>query len=137
MYNKHFSNEARKVPAHMGHFIQLPVLQRLVDTFPRQWDLTRYFLFVQKQQLRNVTLTVICNSSSHAFRASDDMQFAFSYFYFLINERREWNLPSIFANVDSDASHDLSPNEFRSLWVLMHDPPIDEAAMNDKWAQLR
>lgn len=27
-------------------------------------------------------------TSSHAFRSSNDMQFAFSYFYYLINERQ-------------------------------------------------
>ncbi len=32
------------------------------------------------------------------------MQFAFSYFYFLINERREWDWAATFKEHDSDGS---------------------------------
>lgn len=111
LYNRRFGSEPRKVPAHMGHFLQLPVLERLMKEFRTHWETT----------------------SSHPFRASDDMQFAFAYFYFLINERQEWNWPHTFARVDSDGSGVLDENEWRSLWVMLHEPPIDEGKMTEKW----
>jgi hypothetical protein len=111
LYNRHFSTEARKVPAHMGHFLQLPVLERLIKAFPQQWDST----------------------SSHPFRASNDMQFAFAYFYFLINERQQWDWPALFARLDSDGSNHLDENEWRTLWLILHEPPLDEGKMVDKW----
>lgn len=114
LFNRHFSNEARKVPAHMGHFVQRAVLQRLIDTFPAHWATT----------------------SSHVFRASDDMQFAFSYFYFLINERRAWEWPAVFEGLDADASGALDANEWRSVWVMMHAPPVKEAELVEAWNML-
>lgn len=82
--------------------VQLPVLQRLIATFSAQWDAT----------------------SSHAFRASDDMQFAFSYFYFLINERQNSTLGQTFSELDVDRSGSLDHNEWRTLWLTFHDPPV-------------
>ena len=43
-------------------------------------------------------------TSSHKLRASDDMQFGFSYFYFMIGERQELNIAETFREYDTDQS---------------------------------
>lgn len=43
-------------------------------------------------------------TSSHKLRSSDDMQFSFSYFYFLMSERKVMDLSDTFLELDSDQS---------------------------------
>lgn len=50
--------------------------------FPEEWDIT----------------------SSHKVRSSDDMQFAFSYFYFLMGVTRNVTADEIFDLMDTDKS---------------------------------
>lgn len=50
--------------------------------FPKEWDIT----------------------SSHKVRSSDDMQFAFSYFYFLMGVTRNVTAEEIFDLMDTDKS---------------------------------
>lgn len=108
LYNRRYGSDARKVPAHMPHFIQLDVLQRLHDTFPEEWERT----------------------SSHPFRSSTDMQFAFAYFYFLINERQTNVWPRYFhTHIDTNQDGQLCSNEFRTAWAMVHDTPLDEGAI--------
>ena len=68
LYNAQFGtpDSMRKVPAHMPHFIDTTVMKQLQATFPDQWDAT----------------------STHRFRSPTDMQYGFSYFYFLQNQVR-------------------------------------------------
>ena len=82
LYTKHYGHEARKVPAHMPHFIQRSVMERLQEDFKEEFDAT----------------------SSHNVRASDDMQFAFSYFYYLMSEKHSMVLEDAFKELDTDHS---------------------------------
>ena len=43
-------------------------------------------------------------TSSHKERSVDDMQFAFSYFYFIISESQKRPLSEIFDEFDTDES---------------------------------
>ena len=43
-------------------------------------------------------------TSSHKLRSSDDMQFSFSYFYFLMSEKRTMDVTDAFSELDSDQS---------------------------------
>ena len=43
-------------------------------------------------------------TSSHQLRSTEDMQFAFSYFYFLMGERKEMVVEEAFAELDTDGS---------------------------------
>jgi UDP-N-acetylglucosamine-lysosomal-enzyme len=93
----------------------LDVLRRLHESFPQEWKTT----------------------SSHAFRSSDDMQFAFAYFYFLINERQKDVWPRLLHQlVDTDRDQIVSANEFRTLWAMTHDSPINEGDMSRHYALL-
>jgi hypothetical protein len=82
LYNKAFGFEARKVPAHSAHLIDKDVMAELQGRFPQEWDAT----------------------SSHKFRSPSDMQFAFSYYYFLFHEKEDVQIEEIFDMFDSDAS---------------------------------
>ena len=82
LYTKLYGHEARKVPAHMPHFIQSNVMQALQEKFPEEFERT----------------------SSHKVRTADDMQYAFSYIYFLMNEKQELDIEAAFENLDTDQS---------------------------------
>ena len=53
----------------MPHMIDVPIMQRLQSKFPAEFERT----------------------SSHRFRSSDDVQFAFAYFWFLMEDTAEFN----------------------------------------------
>ena len=82
LYNKVFGLEMRKVPAHMAHFIDIDIMTRLHNQFVEQFKTT----------------------SSHKIRSSNDMQFAFSYYYFLISEKKLVNISDVFDEFDVDNS---------------------------------
>lgn len=82
IYNREFGFTARKVPGHMPHFVDRFVMYELHEKFPEEWDIT----------------------SSHKVRSSDDMQFAFSYFYYLMGVKRNVTAEEIFDEMDTDKS---------------------------------
>ena len=82
IYNRKFGYTARKVPAHMPHMIDVKIMNDLQAMLPREFDQT----------------------SSHRLRSSDDMQFAFSFMYFVMGQKKELNLKEIFSEVDTDHS---------------------------------
>ncbi|XP_065174532.1 N-acetylglucosamine-1-phosphotransferase subunits alpha/beta-like isoform X2 [Sycon ciliatum] len=104
LFNRKFGYSARKVPAHMPHFIDKTIMERLHETFPVDFDVT----------------------SAHKFRQGKDMQFAFSYFYFLQEEKRNASAFDIFDQLDVDKSGELSPGETRSLLLRLHDVPLSD-----------
>lgn len=82
IYNRKFGYMGRKVPAHMPHMIDLKIMEELQALLPEEFDKT----------------------SSHKLRSSDDMQFAFSYYYFVIGQKKCANVTEFFAEVDADHS---------------------------------
>ncbi len=82
LYTKRYGHGARRVPAHMPHFIQRRLMDGLQDEFWAEYDVT----------------------SSHKVRASDDMQFAFSYFYYLMSEKKSMVIEEVFHELDTDRS---------------------------------
>lgn len=82
LYTRTYGHQARKVPAHMPHFIQTDVMVALQEKFKDQFEKT----------------------SSHRLRNTEDMQFAFSYFYFLMSEKKVPSIEKIFARLDTDKS---------------------------------
>ena len=82
IYNRKFGYMGRKVPAHMPHMIDRKVKEELHDVIPEEFDKT----------------------SSHKLRSSDDMQFAFSYYYFVVGQKKTPNVTEFFAEVDADHS---------------------------------
>uniref|UniRef100_A0A9J8BXD4 N-acetylglucosamine-1-phosphotransferase subunits alpha/beta n=1 Tax=Cyprinus carpio carpio TaxID=630221 RepID=A0A9J8BXD4_CYPCA len=98
LLNAQFGFISRKVPAHMPHMIDRLIMQELQDTFPQEFDKT----------------------SSHRVRHSEDMQFAFSYFYFLMSALQQLNISEVFEEIDTDHSGVLSDREIRTLATLIN-----------------
>ncbi|XP_060050232.1 N-acetylglucosamine-1-phosphotransferase subunits alpha/beta isoform X2 [Erinaceus europaeus] len=100
--NRKFGFTSRKVPAHMPHMIDRIVMQELQDMFPEEFDKTSF----------------------HKVRHSEDMQFAFSYFYYLMSAVQPLNISQVFDEVDTDQSGVLSDREIRTLATRIHDLPL-------------
>lgn len=94
LLNQAFAPEARRVPAHMPHYLQKSVIERMVNMWPAEFDAT----------------------SSHQTRAGDDMQYAFSYFYYYMGERQSYNFTQLW-DAELDVNHDgiLDANEMRTI----------------------
>mmetsp|Transcript_29765 Transcript_29765/g.41873 ORF Transcript_29765/g.41873 Transcript_29765/m.41873 type:complete len:1134 (-) Transcript_29765:66-3467(-) len=103
LLNEEFGSSSRKVPAHMPHFIDKKIVEQMQAKWAQQFDAT----------------------SSHQLRDSHDMQFAFSYFYFMIHQREEFNLTNVW-NQFLDMDHDgkLNDNELRTLAVHLRGTPL-------------
>ncbi|XP_067111161.1 N-acetylglucosamine-1-phosphotransferase subunits alpha/beta isoform X3 [Osmerus mordax] len=102
LLNGQFGFTSRKVPAHMPHMIDRLIMQELQDMFPEGFDKT----------------------SSHRVRHSEDMQFAFSYFYFLMSALQQLNVSQVFDEIDTDHSGVLSDREIRTLATRIHELPL-------------
>jgi UDP-N-acetylglucosamine-lysosomal-enzyme len=95
LLNAEFGTSPRHVPAHMPHMIDKHLMQQLQDHWPQHFERT----------------------SSHLFREPDDLQYAFTYFYYLMHQRIEYNFTNVFNNLDADHSGTLDLNELRTLAV--------------------
>ncbi|XP_067346124.1 N-acetylglucosamine-1-phosphotransferase subunits alpha/beta [Channa argus] len=102
LLNSQFGFTSRKVPAHMPHMIDRLIMQELQDTFPEEFDKT----------------------SRHRVRHPEDMQFAFSYFYFLMSAQQQLNVSKVFDEIDTDHSGVLSDREIRTLATRIHELPL-------------
>lgn len=103
----------RKVPAHMPHFIRVSDVKRMQSRYSSHFRAT----------------------ASNRFRSSDDVQYAFAYFHFLINSARslDFRLEDFWSDVvDSNGDGKLSDNEIRTAAAIAansapSDSEIEEA----------
>ena len=82
IYNKVYGFERRRVPAHMPFLLDRTIITKMQDKFYSEFQKT----------------------SSHRVRDSEDMQLAFSYYYFLISEKQNVHPKEIFEKFDTDHS---------------------------------
>lgn len=82
IYNTAYGLERRRVPAHMPHLIDKWIVNSMQEKFEFEFKKT----------------------SSHKMRDPEDMQFAFSYFYFLSSEKRSVLIEEMFDMFDTDKS---------------------------------
>ncbi|XP_045176047.2 N-acetylglucosamine-1-phosphotransferase subunits alpha/beta-like isoform X2 [Mercenaria mercenaria] len=108
LYNKAFGYTARKVPGHMPHMIDKNIMYELQARFPAEWEAT----------------------SSHQIRHSKDMQFAFSYFYYLMGVKQNITAADVFDEMDTDKSKILSDREIRTLATRLYELPLDLATLS-------
>lgn len=108
LFSHAYGHSPRKVPGHMPHFLDVRVLHELESHFSKQWRQT----------------------SQHRIRSSNDLQYAFAYFYFLMSERVNRTLPDWLSTFDSDRSKQLDSNELRSLALHLWGLPFDEKKLN-------
>lgn len=95
-----FGIEQRYVPSHMPFYLQKDVINRMHNLWKSEFEET----------------------SSNRFRSTRDMQFALSYFYFLMSERVTYNLnESIMHDIDINRDGVIQPQESRLLNALLLD----------------
>ncbi|GAV00250.1 hypothetical protein RvY_11128-2 [Ramazzottius varieornatus] len=82
LYNDVFGIEARKVPAHVPHLVDKSVMEELQRKLPAEFDKT----------------------SATRVRSASDMQFAFSYFYYMMSVKQDVAMGQIFDEMDTDKS---------------------------------
>lgn len=97
LLNKRYGRVARKVPAHMPHMIQKKVMEEAQELWAPYFDKT----------------------SSNRFRSSDDMQYSFTYFYYLMHEGKNYSAIEFFSNLDTDKDGVLNSGDVRLLTRLM------------------
>ena len=99
LYTKKFGPEPRKVPAHSPHLIDRDAVQEMQDLWSREWNAT----------------------SSNKFRSRSDMQYAFSYYYYMMNRHTIQDIDVkkiIEEEVDTDRDGLINDNEFRTLTAI-------------------
>ncbi|CAM1302043.1 Uncharacterised protein g3139 [Pycnogonum litorale] len=109
LYNRVYGFQTRRVPGHIAHLIDKNIMYKLQEKFPSEFDKT----------------------SSHKIRSKDDMQFSFSYFYFLMSDMRNVSVNEIFDQFDADHSKTLSDRELRVLLTRLHNLPLDYNVIRD------
>lgn len=82
VFNKMYGFVTRQVPAHAPILIDKNIMGELQTKFRKEFEIT----------------------SRNRFRHADDMQFSFSYYYYLIHEQLTLSVSDIFDRFDTDAS---------------------------------
>uniref|UniRef100_A0A182JKZ0 Uncharacterized protein n=1 Tax=Anopheles atroparvus TaxID=41427 RepID=A0A182JKZ0_ANOAO len=107
VFNRAYGFHNRKVLAHVGFLLNVDTIERMLTRFSDEF-------FITKQ---------------HRFRANNDMQYAFSYFHFLMSESRNKTVGEIFDDFDTDASGTWSDREIRTLLAKVYKLPLDWSAV--------
>jgi UDP-N-acetylglucosamine-lysosomal-enzyme len=115
LYTKEYGHRSRKVPAHMPHMINKYIMEELQRKYATQYDLT----------------------SSHKLRNVKDMQFAFSYFYYIMSEEVKVPINEVFDKLDTDRSGILSVRELRTLLVKVMEIPLTSKKIHEFESMLR
>lgn len=102
LLNKKFGYKPRYVPAHAPILIDKDIMEDLQNTFPTEFELTE----------RN------------KFRHDNDVQFGFSYYYFLMSDRNQKSVEEIFDEFDTDNSGTWSDREIRNILTKIYELPL-------------
>lgn len=82
VFNLAYGFHHRKVLAHVGFLLDVEIIERMLERFRKEFRVTK----------------------QHRFRAENDMQYAFSYYHFLMSETRNKTVGEIFDDFDTDSS---------------------------------
>ena len=98
LFSAKYGRETRKAPAHMPHCVNKRVMSELQSRWPEQYDVT----------------------SSHRFRDAKDMQMAFSYYYYVMNEPAPFDVQQLWKEkLDWDGDGQLSDREIRLMAIYI------------------
>ncbi|EFC50785.1 N-acetylglucosamine-1-phosphate transferase [Naegleria gruberi] len=99
LLNREYGRASRKVPAHMPHMIDRDIMFELQKKWEYEFNVT----------------------SSNRFRSSSDMQYTFTYFYYLMHEGIHYNVSRFLReHVDTNNDNVLDNYEIRNLANLMY-----------------
>lgn len=109
--NRKFSIQNRKVPAHMPILLDKEILERM--------NLELY--------------DEIQETSSHKFRNSHDLQFAFTYLYFLMSEQFYPTIKQILEEFDFNNDKYLNKQEARTFYLRTSKDLFEEHKFESFW----
>jgi hypothetical protein len=98
LYTKTFGKASRKAPAHMPHFVDVAIMRELHARWPERFEQT----------------------SAHKFRHPKDMQFAFSYMYYMMHAPETYSARDTFTELDGDQDGFLSHAETDYLTLILN-----------------
>ena len=102
IYNQVYGYVARKVPAHMPHMIDRSIMAELQERFHDEFDKT----------------------SGNRMRTASDMQYSFSYYYFLMGESRDFNASYLFKEFDLNRNGLLDRSEINLIGMRLNTKPF-------------
>ncbi|XP_061401264.1 N-acetylglucosamine-1-phosphotransferase subunits alpha/beta [Musca vetustissima] len=107
LLNRRYGFKARHVISHVGFLLDKQIIGAMQKKFAHEIYIT----------------------ATHRFRAPDDLQFAFLYYSFLMEETFTETIESIFGEFDTDNSLTWSDREIRTLLAKMFPLPLDWSAV--------
>ncbi|XP_058462083.1 N-acetylglucosamine-1-phosphotransferase subunits alpha/beta isoform X2 [Malaya genurostris] len=107
IFNKAYGFKNRKVLAHVGFLLNVKIVEAMLQRFRAEFVVTK----------------------SHRFREKDDLQYAFTYYHFLMSESRNKSVSEIFDDFDTDSSGTWSDREIRTLLAKIYNLPLDWSAV--------
>ena len=112
IYSRLYGHSVRKAPAHMPHFMDRNILAEMHEKWPKEFN----------------------DTSSHRFRHPNDMQFSFSYYYYVMQEPKPYNANESFKLLDKNDDGQLDSAEIRYTALFLHKskPPADELEKFEK-----
>jgi UDP-N-acetylglucosamine-lysosomal-enzyme len=108
LYTKKYGYVDRMGISHMPHLIDKAIFVEMKGKYEKEWEVT----------------------SGNVMRKSNDMQFAFSYFHYLANEKEVFDIHRVFREYDTDATGTWSDREIRTLLTRIHSLPLDLEQIN-------
>ncbi|KAH8321672.1 hypothetical protein KR074_011473 [Drosophila pseudoananassae] len=107
LLNRAYGFKARHVLAHVGFLIDRDIVEDMQQRFSKQ----------------------VIETAFQRFRASTDLQYAFTYYSFLMSESQVLGVEEIFDEFDTDGSGTWSDREVRTFLTRIYPPPLDWSAM--------
>ncbi|XP_011194356.2 N-acetylglucosamine-1-phosphotransferase subunits alpha/beta [Zeugodacus cucurbitae] len=107
LLNRFYGFKARNVLAHVGFLLDRNIINDMQQKFSKGIDVT----------------------ISNRFRSTNDLQFAFIYYSFLMSERSTLTVEEVFDEFDTDDSHTWSDREVRTFLARMYPLPLDWSAV--------
>ncbi|KAJ8916550.1 hypothetical protein NQ315_000192 [Exocentrus adspersus] len=108
MLNDRYGFRNRRVPSHAPILIDKEMMEELQLRFAKEFRVT---------ELNRV-------------RKGDDVQFSFSYYYFLMSETKQVDVGDIFDEFDTDLSSTWSDREIRTLLTKLYELPLSYATVD-------
>lgn len=103
LFNKIYGFKTRKVLAHVGFLLEKSIIESMIKKFNHE---------IKKTQ-------------SHRFRNEEDLQYAFTYYNFLISENLNQTSNQLFNQFDTDDSSTWSDREIRTILTKIYQLPLD------------
>lgn len=107
IFNQIYGFKNRKVLAHVGFLLNVNIVEAMLVRFRKDFAVTK----------------------SHRFRERNDLQYAFTYYHFLMSESRNKSVSEIFDDFDTDGSGTWSDREIRTLLTKIYNLPLDWSAV--------